>query len=297
MDVENDDLGPPGLLTTAGNKILDREGTENERSSGRLTLSDELDDICQLFSVDSKPSRWPFSVGNLVCFRPSKTSEWFNGKIEKIPGVYGKENQSLISLVNNPTVTYEVAYCQDMIKSNNHKIETLNKLDSDIGENSASGYRKNLERRKNSEKEEKNKKVKNSEKGKNSVNNKKGENSEKEGNNEKEENNMKGENIKNEENSEKEVGNKNGEKSEKEENNKKGENIEKGKNSGNSGNSKNKKKKKSKKDKKKKASAAANGVSISAENQLKGDCLAGSMIKTGQRSICSVQTLRGSKHR
>ena len=113
-------------------EIVQNPKSSDSGSSGKINLSDELDNIHELFAaaaVDSKPSSWPFFVGNLVCFRPFKTSEWLNGKIEKIPGgLDEKENQSLISLVNNPTVTYEVNYCQDLIKSNTHKADNLNKL-------------------------------------------------------------------------------------------------------------------------------------------------------------------------
>ena len=144
MDIE-DDLGIGLGLTTPGKNFVDIEDTESDsnedaddvmdekpenKSSEKLNLSDVLDNICKKFSANPVPSTWPFLVGNLVCFRSTKTSEWFDGKIEKkIPGVDGEDIQLLISLVNNPAVIHEIPYRTDLVKSNKHTAETLNNLD------------------------------------------------------------------------------------------------------------------------------------------------------------------------
>ena len=102
-----------------------------EKSSEKVNLSAVLDNICLKFDHGRLvPSGWPFLVGNLVCFRPSKTSQWLDGKVEvKIPGVDGGEIRLIISSVNNPALTHQIPARQDLIKSNKHSAETLNNLD------------------------------------------------------------------------------------------------------------------------------------------------------------------------
>ena len=101
-----------------------------KKSPEKINLSDVLENICQRFSVKIEPTSWPFLVGNLVCFRPTKSSEWFDGKIEeKLPGADGEEFQFVISVVNNPAVSYHVPDRRSLIKSNAHTAETLNSLD------------------------------------------------------------------------------------------------------------------------------------------------------------------------
>ena len=106
------------------------EKSENQSSEEKINFSAVLDNICNKYSADLVPSSWPFLVGNLVCFRPTKTSKWLDGKIEKkIPGVDGTEMQLLISSVNNPAVSHQIPYRKDLVKSNRHSADTLNNLD------------------------------------------------------------------------------------------------------------------------------------------------------------------------
>ena len=105
----------------------------DKKSSEKVNLSEVLDNVCQMFLQDLVPSTWPFLVGNLVCFRPSKTSQWLDGKVEvKIPGVDGNEIQLIISSVNNPTVTHQIPARPDLIKSNKHSADILNNLDLQV---------------------------------------------------------------------------------------------------------------------------------------------------------------------
>ena len=108
MDIEDEtDLGLG--LYTPGKNFVDIEDTESDNSEAadvdvdilqdpenktpeKVNLSDVVDNLCKMFSANPVPSTWPFLVGNLVCFRPSKTSQWLDGKVEvKIPGVDGNE--------------------------------------------------------------------------------------------------------------------------------------------------------------------------------------------------------------
>ena len=167
MDVK-DDLGLG--LSTPGNNFVDIEGSESEtdeearndveivqkpenKSSEKINFSEVLDKIYQKYSMQTQPTSWPFLVGNQVCFRPTKDSVWFNGKIEsKIPpSNSGEEIQFIISVVNDPAVTYHVPDRRDLIKSNAHTAETLNNLDLQLQPRKPS--RKTVEKnKKNSEK-------------------------------------------------------------------------------------------------------------------------------------------------
>ena len=79
------------------------------------------------FEAEPAYSSRPFSEGDQVCFRPTKTEKWLRGKI--VNSLLKNEEEVWYSITKEGGSSKEYQVPDSLIKSNRHQLDVLNRLD------------------------------------------------------------------------------------------------------------------------------------------------------------------------